>query len=191
MIINKSGVFTVIAALFLASAAPLPAQQTAAPAQDAVNYPPWIKNARHIEIIAFGVFPFSIFIAQTAVDLGRMAAHDWNMQYAPWPLKPAGAVGMTEDEKLATLGVAAGICITAAVVDFVIYSIKKRKNVRRNVYEEAGSPILTRTSIAADADPPEAEGALQERGAEDGGAPDGTPESAGGAVGTIGAGQGN
>ena len=62
--------------------------------------PLWLRDIRRWEIVAFGTFPFTMFFTTIGMDMFRWQIHngmDWNnRQYAPWPVKSAGAIAMTD-----------------------------------------------------------------------------------------------
>ena len=112
--------------------------------------PGWVKDIRRFDIIAFGSFPFSMFFVTFTMDMIR-----WNnangldfteqgRRYAPWPLKSAGAVEMTNDEYLNTILIAAGLSLTFALIDLLIINIKRNSERRRLESMPSGSIIIER-----------------------------------------------
>ncbi|WP_461256383.1 hypothetical protein [Treponema sp. R80B11-R83G3] len=111
---------------------------TTKPTESTLNLPQWVKDLRRWDIITFGVFPFSMFFVTTVIDIIR-----WNdannldfseegRRYAPWPLKSAGAVEMTNDEYARTILLSVGVSAVIACVDLFII-ITKRNNERRRI----------------------------------------------------------
>jgi hypothetical protein len=109
-------------------------------------FPQWVRDMRRWEIVAFGTFPFSLFIATFTIDMIR-----WNnangmdfstegRRYAPWPFKSAGAVGMTNAEFTGTLFLAAGLSITVALVDMFI--VRSRRNNEQRLFESVPSGVV-------------------------------------------------
>ncbi|WP_461247312.1 hypothetical protein [Treponema sp. R6D11] len=109
------------------------------------DLPQWVKDIRRFDIIAFGIFPFSMFFVTTVADLLRWRdANNFNFseegrQYAPWPLKSAGAVEMTNDEFKNTIYLAAGVSLGLALIDLVIVNIKRAIERKRNENLPTGS----------------------------------------------------
>lgn len=117
---------------------------TASKAFDMTGFPQWSKDLRRFEIVAFGSFPFAMFLSTTTMDLYRSAAHDWDARYRPWPLKPAGAVALTTEEHLQVIGGAAAAAVLVAAVDFLVVHLKRLKAERAAAALPSGSPIIIR-----------------------------------------------
>jgi len=104
---------------------------------DTSEFPQWGKDLRRVDIIMFGIFPFSMFFVTTVIDSVRWydnANFDFSEEgrrYAPWPLKSAGAYEMTADEHFRTIMIAAGVSVTVALVDLLIVKIRQDKERRR------------------------------------------------------------
>jgi hypothetical protein len=102
---------------------------------DTTGFPQWVKDFRRWDIIAFGVFPFSLLLTTVVNDLYRWNnANGMDMsdrRYAPWPLKSAGAVEMTKGEYERVLWQAAGVSAAVACVDLIIVLIKRSKERKR------------------------------------------------------------
>jgi hypothetical protein len=113
---------------------------------DAGEFPQWAKDLRRFEVIAFGSFPFAFFTASFITDSARFFQHNYNMAYAPWPLKPAGAYDPTTEEKLTTIGAAVALSISVAVIDFIIVQIKRHKQ-RKAYTQPADNPIIIRSPM--------------------------------------------
>jgi hypothetical protein len=137
---GKGGIFFFI---FLALAARLFAQspsRTSAPAvapnilpdtQSSSEFPLWARNLRRGEIVAFGSFPFTVFVSTFAVDSVRYFQHGRNNDYLPWPFKGPGAVEMSREERQKTLIIAAAASVAIAVIDFTIVQIKRNRERER------------------------------------------------------------
>ncbi len=80
------------------------------------EFPLWAKDLRRAEIITFGSFPFTLFFSTIGMDTYLWATHDWDPRYAPL-VRPAGAVEMSVDQRLLTLGIALGASIVIATVE--------------------------------------------------------------------------
>jgi len=99
--------------------------------------PQWVKDMRRWDIIAFGTFPFSMFLSSFFNDLYRwnkangMDFSSEGRRYAPWPFKSAGAVDLTSQEFGRNILIAAGISVTLAFTDLLIVKIRQNKERRR------------------------------------------------------------
>ena len=127
------------------------AQSTSVPnVFDMTNFPQWARDVRRFDVIAFGSFPFSMFVVTFAVDMFRWYdanGLDFNdMRYAPWPLKSAGAVDMSAEEYQRTILLAAGLSVVLALTDFVIVSIRRSNERRRIESRSSGSYNINRGS---------------------------------------------
>jgi hypothetical protein len=92
-----------------------------------------------------------MFFSLTLIDTYRMATHDWDTQYAPWPFKGAGAVDRTEDEQMLTITMAVTTSLVIALVDFVIHRYKRAQEARKREALPAGVPIIIRTPLSQEA----------------------------------------
>jgi hypothetical protein len=115
---------------------------------DTTGFPLWAKDLRRFEIVAFGSFPFAMFASTFVMDTRRwidangMEFTEEGRRYAPWPLKSAGAIAMTNQEVETTLIVAAGLSVAVALTDFIIVQIKRQKERRRVESLPTGSVII-------------------------------------------------
>jgi len=118
---------------------------------DNIKIPGWAKDLRRIDIITFGVFPFSLFFVTFATDMVRWyKAGDKpfsDNRYAPWPIKSAGAVEMTTEEHIRTILIAAGVSVAIALLDFMIVKIKQRNERKRQESRAASSVEIERHKI--------------------------------------------
>jgi hypothetical protein len=132
-----------------AGLAPLAAQVTAGTESTVpgIEFPQWSRDLRRAEIVAFGMLPFSWIISTITMDLSRTIAHNGDQQYWPWPLKPAGAPTMTNSEFIASIGIAAGISLTVAVVDYIIITRKRKKAEMLKFQNPRGEPIIIRRPV--------------------------------------------
>jgi hypothetical protein len=126
------------------------------PQFDMTGFPLWARDLRRGEIVAFGSFPFAYFFTNFFYDSYRTVAHGGDMRYAPWPLKPAGAVNKTQDEEFLTLGVAAGGAVAIALIDYIIVRYKRNKLEEEVRQLPAGTPIIIRRPLGEAPAPPEA-----------------------------------
>jgi hypothetical protein len=146
---------TALSSLSAQSSSSLPTLPAAR--SDASGFPQWAKDLRRGEIVAFGSFPFAFFFATISMDLYRSATHGWDRRYAPWPVKPAGSIDMTEDEQILTLSLAAGGAVLIALTDYAIVRYKRSKAEQRSRELPAGTPIIIRKPLSGEPAPEEAE----------------------------------
>ncbi|MFP3041649.1 hypothetical protein LQZ19_07470 [Treponema primitia] len=111
---------------------------------EAPEFPLWARDLRRAEIIAFGSFPFMMFLSNFTVDTYRASNHEWDNRYMPWPLKGAGAVEMSTDEHVLTLGVAIAGSLVLALADHLIFRYKRANAERRDRLLPEGEPIILR-----------------------------------------------
>ncbi|MDR1949095.1 MAG: hypothetical protein LBQ38_06870 [Spirochaetaceae bacterium] len=109
-----------------------------------LRLPRWVRDLRRGEIVAFGSFPFTFFVATFAMDTYRTSQHNWDQRYAPWPLKSAGAINMTKEETGIVIGAAAGGAILVALADFFIVLAKRNREEKAAAALPAGEPIIVR-----------------------------------------------
>jgi hypothetical protein len=114
---------------------------------DMSGFPLWTKDLRRGEIIAFGSFPFMYFFSNFGFDTYRWANNGNDMRYAPWPFNSAGTVGKTTNEKIITLGIAAGGSILIALVDYGIMRYKRYRVEKEKRNIPIGSPVIIRTPM--------------------------------------------
>jgi len=156
------------ALLFLLLSVPvflLPAQANTPANPDAINWPQWAKDLRRGEIIAFGSFPFAMFVSSFLLDM-----HRWRMangldfsnegrRYAPWPLKSTGgqtgSYGMTSDEAGQIIALAAGIAVGVAVADHIIIRVKRNRERRRIEVLPAGTVTINQSPWGMEDESPE------------------------------------
>ncbi|MDR1900854.1 MAG: hypothetical protein LBQ88_01035 [Treponema sp.] len=156
-------VLAAVAAFFLILPVSLGAQaadSSAGADSSGVKAPQWARDLRRAEIVAFGTFPFTLFLATFSMDIYRSSQHDWDGRYAPWPFKPAGAINMSTDEYLLSIGFAAAGSVLLSLTDYLIVLGKRRNYEKAMKNLPQGTPIITRKPWPAEeADDPPAEGA--------------------------------
>jgi hypothetical protein len=118
--------------------------QTTTATQNVSSTPLWVKDLRRAEIVTFGAFPFAMFVTTFMIDTYRLATHDWDMLYAPWPLKPAGSIAMTQDELTNTVTIAVGLSLAVSIADYLIVRNKRHKQARLLDHVPGETPITTR-----------------------------------------------
>jgi hypothetical protein len=112
------------------------------PEEDAPRFPQWAKDLRREEIILFGSFPFTYFLASLAVDINRSSQHPGDPRYYPWIFRSAGGVEMNREERLFTIGIAVGGALLVSLADFVILQIKRNRAARAEAGLGSGDPII-------------------------------------------------
>lgn len=104
---------------------------------DTAGLPMWVKDARRFDIIAFGTYPFSMFLVSFFHDLYRwgsangMEFSSEGRRYAPWPFKSAGAIDLTSQEFKKNILFAAGLSVVFALIDLWIVKHRQNKEMRR------------------------------------------------------------
>jgi hypothetical protein len=97
-------------------------------------FPQWVRDLRRGEIIAFGAFPFTMFLTTVIWDTYKWGHYDdfsWaNRRYAPWPVKPAGAERLDNDEFIRVMGIAAGAAIIIAITDHILIRVRRTRAAR-------------------------------------------------------------
>ncbi|MDR0668537.1 MAG: hypothetical protein LBF95_00510 [Treponema sp.] len=122
-----------------------------APRSSSSGQPLWVQDLRRGEIVAFGSFPFTMFLSTFAMDSIRFFKNDMNRAYLPWPLKGPGAIEMSTDEKKQTFMIAITASITIAIIDFAIVRVKRHREARREQARDRGGDIqVNRVPIAGD-----------------------------------------
>jgi hypothetical protein len=114
---------------------------------DPAEFPQWARDMWRFDVITFGVFPFAFFTTTLIIDSIRYFQHDQNVKYAPWPLKPAGAIEMTTDEKFRVLGISAALAASVALMDLVIIHIKRSKQKKAAGGGGIDAPVIKRTPL--------------------------------------------
>jgi hypothetical protein len=99
--------------------------------------------------VAFGSFPFTLFFSNFFMDTYRASNNNWDMRYAPWPVKAPGAISMTQEEHLLVLGFAVGGSILIAVADHLIVRYQRNKQAREIQNLPAGTPIIIRQPLGS------------------------------------------
>ncbi|MDR2537025.1 MAG: hypothetical protein LBC46_01850 [Treponema sp.] len=112
------------------------------------NAPPWLKDLRRAEIVAFGAFPFAMFVSSFGVDTYRFLTHDGNMLYAPWPFNIGGVAEKTQDELTTTVIVAAGISLAVSLADFLVVRYKRRNPPELPPNQPGETPIIIRKPLS-------------------------------------------
>jgi hypothetical protein len=120
--------------------------QTAPPAETAT--PLWLKDLRRAEIVAFGSFPFAIFVSSFGVDTYRFFTNDGDMLFAPWPFNLGGVAEKTQDELKTTITVAVGLSLAVSVLDFLIVSNKRRARAELPKNQPGETPIIVREPLS-------------------------------------------
>jgi hypothetical protein len=105
-------------------------------------YPLWARDLRRGEVVAFGSFPFTVFFTLFAVDAYRYAEKGWDQRYAPWPLKPAGAIEMEENLRIASFAAGVGGAVIVAVVDYFLVKTKRDRNQKELESHGANEPTI-------------------------------------------------
>jgi hypothetical protein len=105
--------------------------------------PQWVRDMRRADIITFGVFPFTFFLASIIVDTYRFSQNNWDSQYAPWPVGSAST--RTAGEHVIIISTAAGGAVLVAVADYFIQRAKRERAAQAAARTAPSDPIITRT----------------------------------------------
>ncbi|MDR2364133.1 MAG: hypothetical protein LBD65_06935 [Spirochaetaceae bacterium] len=144
---NVSWVFRVLIFIFFSLNGNVYAQTTTdIPSKefDTTSFPLWVRDLRRAEIVAFGSFPFTLFLTSFTMDTLRSANHNWDARYAPWLFRPAGGIDMNTNERLITIGAAAAGSVLISLVDYCIVQYKRNKVKKQSLNLPDGSPIIIR-----------------------------------------------
>jgi hypothetical protein len=114
---------------------------------DMTGFPLWAKDLRRAEIVAFGAFPFMYFFSNFGFDTYRWLNHGNDMRYAPWPFNSAGTIGKNTNEKIITLGIAAGGAVLVALIDYGIMRYKRNRLQKEQENLPDGTPIIIRKPL--------------------------------------------
>jgi hypothetical protein len=114
---------------------------------DPAEFPLWARDVRRFDVITFGAFPFAFFTTTLIMDSVRYFQHDQNLKYAPWPLKPVGAIEMTTDEKFKVVGISAALAAGVALTDFIVIRIKRSKQKKASGGGGINAPVIKRTPL--------------------------------------------
>ena len=114
---------------------------------DMSEFPLWSRDLRRGSIIAFGAFPFAYFFSSFTVDTARWSGNSWDTRYAPWPFNSAGTIEKTEGEKVTTIGIAAGVSIVIALVDYGIMRSRRDRLERQRREIIIEPPHIIRTPL--------------------------------------------
>ena len=136
--------------IFLFSLVPAWTQEMGSTYFDMSEFPLWARDLRRGEIIAFGSFPFAYFFANFGYDTFRWSNNGWDNRYAPWPFNTAGTVEKTQEDKIAMIGIAAGIAVFIALVDHGIMRSRRNRLERQRMEIPIEAPIIIRTPLHAE-----------------------------------------
>ena len=114
---------------------------------DMSEFPLWARDLRRGEIIAFGAFPFAYFFTNFGYDAYRWSNNSWDNRYAPWPINSAGTIEKTQEDKIAVIGIAAGVAVVLALVDYGIMRTRRTRLERQRMEIPIEAPIIIRTPL--------------------------------------------
>ena len=146
----KNIVVIICSIFFVLTTFPLEAQSSTTENNqvfDMTGFPQWTRDLRRSEIVAFGSFPFTLLLSRFFMDTYRSATNDWDRRYAPWPFTAAGAVDMTQEQHIMTLGFAIGGSIIIGVVDHLIVRYRRNRQEQELRSLPSGTPIIIRHPI--------------------------------------------
>lgn len=126
----------------------------AAEPYSADEFPQWARDLRRAEVVAFGSLPFALFFSKTAIDSYRYSQNDWDRRYAPWPLKSAGAVPMTENEYKTTFATACAVALAVALADYIVVKVKRHGERKVIAEKPKAGYTIERSGPPPDSDRP-------------------------------------
>ncbi|MBN1834792.1 MAG: hypothetical protein JW820_03015 [Spirochaetales bacterium] len=91
------------------------------------EFPQILQDLRRGEIILAGSFPISLFLALEVFDFYRYAANDWDLRYAPWPLRSASSAPYVSWERTTILVSALSLSAAIALADYIVGKIVERR----------------------------------------------------------------
>ena len=124
---------------------------------DMSGFPQWARDLRRGEIVAFGAFPLAYIFANFGYDSYRFANNNWDSRFAPWPFNSAESFGKSQDERFITLGLAAGLSVFIAVVDYAIVRARRSRLARESRSLQEERPVIIRRSMFEEEDASELE----------------------------------
>ena len=124
---------------------------------DMSSFPQWAKDLRRAEIITFGAFPFAYLLTNISYDTYRWSQNSWDTRYAPWPIKGAGAIDQDTKEKITVIGIAAGVAVAIALIDYGIVRYKRGRAERETRSLPEGTPIIVISPLGGPESDTEAE----------------------------------
>jgi hypothetical protein len=154
--LNPGKKITALFLLMAVSALYVPAQTNTtnttkkSAAFDTTGFPQWVKDLRRWEIVAFGSIPFTMFFTTFGMDMYRwnnangMDMSEEGRQYAPWPLKSAGADLLDKEEFEKVFKIAACLSVGIAFTDLVIVQVKRYKERKKAEALPVGTTIINR-----------------------------------------------
>jgi hypothetical protein len=157
----RHDLFLPVFAAFIFSVIPLGAQEVISGdilpkgiTSSSSEFPLWAQDLRRGEIVAFGSFPFTMFLSTFTMDSIRYFSHSTDKRYAPWPFKGPGAIEMTKTERQQTMIAAAVASVTIAIVDFAIVQVKRNKEAKR-IQQQNDNRAIQAARITVDEEPEE------------------------------------
>jgi hypothetical protein len=123
------------------------------PEEKPYEFPQWAKDFRRADIIAFGVFPFAWFISALAIDVQRMAEHNWDKSYYTGLftqlLNPdsSSVHAWSGDEYRNSFAISGILCASVAITDFMIIKIKRSNAEKKVRARQAAEPDIRHTPL--------------------------------------------
>ena len=96
------------------------------------EFSPAARNLRRAEIILFGSIPLTVFLSLEVYDSYRFLRRrvtdgQWDLAYAPWPLRSATAAEYEKGESIGVLVAAVSLSALLAVADYAIGRARERR----------------------------------------------------------------
>lgn len=104
------------------------------------SIPGWAKDLRRAEIISLGSMPFVTLGVTLGYSCFRYFSNGMDAAYFPNPFaKSSNSANLNKSEQLGILAGAAAISLLIGVTDFIINTVQRRQEIRRQQEQESGS----------------------------------------------------
>jgi len=111
--------------------------------QENGGFPQWAKDLRRFDIVTFGAFPLAYLFTSLGWDLYRTSQHNWSGNY----FTIAGGAAWGNDDFTNVLIYSAAVCVTVALVDYIIVRVKRSKKEKRARAFIPNEPIIQRKPL--------------------------------------------
>lgn len=113
------------------------------------SIPEWATKLRRSEVITFGSLPFVTLNVSTIYSVYRYVKNDFSSDFFPNPLaKSSDASNFTTDEQTGILITSLCISLAIGITDFIIDTIKERKEEEELLRNAIPREVTITTEIA-------------------------------------------